>query len=73
MRIRVFSVLVTVFLLFNSLISFSQMSGAPDPDCDPATDPTCEQRAPITETIIILLAGGLGLGIRTASKKKKNN
>jgi hypothetical protein len=49
------------------------MSGAPDPDCDPATDPTCVQRAPITETIIILLAGGLGLGIRTASKKKKNN
>lgn len=74
MRIKFFSVLFTFVLFVTCLTGFAQPgggNGAPHP-CPP-NNPNCPPvRVPIAETVIILLAGGLGLGLKTVSKKNKN-
>jgi hypothetical protein len=75
MRIKIFSILFALLLTATCFIGFAQPGngrGAPHP-CPP-NNPNCPPaRVPITETIIILLVGGLGLGLKTVSKKKKND
>jgi len=45
-------------------------AGGPPRPCPP-NNPNCEPaRVPITESILFLLAGGIGFGIRTIKRKK---
>ena len=77
MRVRIFLMILPIIFFLANSFSFSQitdpMNGAPPP-CQPWPD--CQDeippRAPITGPILALLAGGIGFGIRTISKRKKN-
>lgn len=75
MRIKLFSVLFILFFITASLTGFAQPSkgkGGPNP-CPP-NNPNCPPaRVPITESIIILVIGGIGIGIKSISKKRKDN
>jgi hypothetical protein len=73
MRIRVLTVICTIILFFASARGFAQITGNGPPGPCPPTDPDCNDpaKAPITETVVLLLAGGIGLGIKAFSKKKK--
>ncbi len=76
MREKLFSILfIFLFFIISLTTSIAQPgngNGAPHP-CPP-NNPNCEPvRYPITESILLLLAGGFGLGIRVISKKRKNN
>lgn len=59
-----------VFLLVGVVLLSPQVSKAapPDPDCDPL-DPAC----PIDGGVTILLAAGIGLGVKRALKKNQQD
>jgi hypothetical protein len=68
----------TLALLFSFiLMTANAQPGGGGPNPCPPTDPNypdCDPvRVPITGSILILLAGGLALGLRTVTKKEKNH
>jgi hypothetical protein len=75
MRIRIYSIVFTIALTTLSLIGFSQPGppqgrGGPPRPCPP-NNPNCQPaRVPINGSILLLLAGGIGFGIRTIKTKK---
>ena len=71
MRIKLFTVLFTLVLLVTSLTGFTQPGGGKGgPHPCPPNNPNCPPaRVPISEAIIILIVGGIGIGIKSISKK----
>jgi hypothetical protein len=60
--------LLLVFFLFAGMMAIvpqSSKAAPPDPDCDPL-DPAC----PVDGGVSILIATGIGLGIKRARRKK---
>lgn len=75
MRVKLFSIIFTFLFFIAHLTSFSQPgngNGAPHP-CPP-NNPNCQpERVPISGSILLLLAGGISIGIRAITKKKKKD
>lgn len=76
MRIRLNTILFTLFFLMIFVISFAQPgpgSGNGGPNPCPPNNPNCDPGIPIVESISFLFSAGMYLGIRFFRKTKKNN
>jgi len=79
MRVKILSIVFAFLLTAAFFTAFSQPgngngNGKGPPRPCPPNNPNCQPtRIPITSGVLVLLAGGIGFGIRTISRRRKQN